>query len=135
SLYAWIFVIPGLILLCSMGTSNLQRVPTGLQNLLEAIVDGLNSFCKSIVGPKHYRDFVPYIGSVFIYIFALNLWGSVPGMQAATSTVSQTAALALCTFVLTHYAGFAYAGTNYLKHFAGEPLWLAPLMIPIHIIG
>ncbi|HVY62968.1 MAG TPA: F0F1 ATP synthase subunit A, partial [Planctomycetota bacterium] len=135
SLYAWIFVIPALILLCAMGTSKLQRVPTGLQNLLEAVVSGLNSFCKNIIGEAHYRDFVPYIGSVFIYIFALNVWGIVPGMQAATSTINQTAALALCTFVMTHYAGFGYAGMKYLAHFAGEPLWLAPLMIPIHIIG
>jgi F-type H+-transporting ATPase subunit a len=135
SLYAWVFVIPALILLCVMGTSKLERIPGGLQNLLEAIVSGLDSFCKSIIGEAHYRDFVPYIGSVFIYIFALNLWGIVPGMQAATSTVNQTAALAICTFCYTHYAGFGYAGAGYLKHFAGEPLWLAPLMIPIHIIG
>lgn len=135
SLYAWIFVIPALILICVMGTSNLQRVPSGLQNLLEAVVSGLNSFCRGIIGEAHYRDFVPFIGSAFIYIFALNAWGVIPGMQAATSTVSQTAALALCTFVMTHYAGFAYARFGYLKHFAGEPLWLAPLMFPIHIIG
>ncbi len=135
SLYAWIFVIPLLIVLCSMGTSNLQRVPSGLQNLFEAVVSGLNSFCRGIIGEAHYRDFVPYVGSAFVYIFALNAWGLIPGMQAATSTVNQTAALALCTFVMTQYAGFAYAGFGYLKHFAGEPLWLAPLMIPIHLIG
>jgi F-type H+-transporting ATPase subunit a len=135
SLYAWVFVIPALTLLCVLGTSKLERVPSGLQNLLEAVVSGLNSFVKSIVGEAHYRDFVPYIGSVFIYIFALNLWGSVPGMQAATSTINQTLALALCTFFMTHYAGFGYAGKKYLMHFVGEPLWLGPLMVPIHLIG
>lgn len=134
-LYAWVFVIPALILFCILSTSRIERVPTGLQNLVEAIVSGLNSFCKGIIGPAHYRAFVPYIGSVFVYIFALNAWGLIPGMQAATSTVNQTAALAVCTFFMTHYAGFKYAGLGYLKHFAGEPLWLAPLMIPIHIIG
>src|SRR5688572_1019092 len=93
SLYCWIFVIPGLTLLCAMGTSNLQRIPSGLQNFLEVVVEGLNSFCRGIIGEPYYKAFVTYIGSAFIFIFALNLWGLVPGMQAATSTVNQTAAL------------------------------------------
>ncbi len=136
SLYAWIFVIPALAILCLAGTSKLERVPGPLQNLLEAVVSALDSFCRGIIGEAHYRDFVAFIGSIFIYVFALNVWGVIPGMQSATSTVNQTVAIALCTFVLTHYAGFAYAGLKgYLKHFAGEPLWLAPLMIIIHIVG
>lgn len=135
-LYAWCVAIPLLTLLCLAGTSRLDvRNPGGLQNVLEAIVGGLNSFCRSLIGEHYYKDFVPYIGSVFIYIFVLNAIGLIPGMQAATSTVNQTAGFALMTFFYTHYAGFAYAGLGYLKHFAGEPLWLAPLMIPIHIIG
>ena len=44
-------------------------------------------------------------------------------------------ALALCTFAMTHYTGLRFGGMGYLKHFAGEPLWLAPLMIPIHLAG
>lgn len=136
SLYAWTFVIPGLALLCWAGTRRLERVPGPLQNVLEAVVWGLETFCRSIIGGPHWRDFVPYIGAIFIYIFALNVWGVVPGMQAATSTVNQTLALAACTFVMTHYAGFAYSGVRkYIMHFAGEPLWLAPLMFPIHVIG
>jgi F-type H+-transporting ATPase subunit a len=33
------------------------------------------------------------------------------------------------------YCGFRAHGIKYLKHFLGEPLWLAPLMLPIHVIG
>ena len=50
TLYAWFFVIPLLILLCVMGTSRRERVPGGLQNLLEAVVSGLESFSRSIIG-------------------------------------------------------------------------------------
>jgi F-type H+-transporting ATPase subunit a len=135
SLYAWVFVLPLLAILCWLGTSHMTRVPGRLQNVLELTVSGLSDFCKSIIGPEYADRFVNFIGGLFIYIFFMNLWGIVPGMQAATSTVNTTLALAACTFVMTHYAGFRYAGLGYLKHFAGEPLWLAPLMIPIHLIG
>lgn len=135
TLYGWIFVIPLLTIICWLGTKNMTRVPGRLQNFLEVIVLGLVSFCRSLIGEKYAMRFVTYIGAMFIFIVALNAWGLVPGMQAATSTVNTTAAFALCTFVMTHYAGFRYAGLAYLKHFAGEPLWLAPLMVPIHIIG
>jgi F-type H+-transporting ATPase subunit a len=134
-LYTWIFVIPGLALLSFLGTSKMERVPGPLQNLLEAAVGALQSFTRSLVSPPYDKVFFPYIGAVFIYIFAMNVWGVVPGMQAATSTVNTTAALAVCTFVLTHYAGFVYAGTGYLEHFVGEPRWLGPLMVPLHIVG
>ncbi len=135
SLYAWVFVIPGLAILCWLGTSRLTRVPGRLQNLLEWLVDALQRFCKNMIGEPYWRRFTPFVGSLFIYIFLVNAWGLIPGMQAATSTVNTTLALALCTFVMTHYAGFRCAGLGYLKHFAGEPLWLAPLMFPIHVIG
>jgi F-type H+-transporting ATPase subunit a len=135
-LYCWFVAIPIMIGLSVVGTAKLDvRNPGPLQNVLEASVAALTSFVKGLVGEHHYKDFVPYIGSVFIYIFVLNMVGLIPGMQAATSTVNTTAALAVCTFFYTHYAGFGYAGLGYLKHFAGEPLWLAPLMIPIHFIG
>jgi F-type H+-transporting ATPase subunit a len=135
SLYGWCFVMPLLVVLCWAGTSGMTRVPGRLQNVLELAVSSLESFCKSIIGEEYAPRFMPFIGSLFVYIFFLNLWGIVPGMQAATSTVNTTAALALCTFVMTHYAGLRYGGMAYLKHFAGEPLWLAPLMVPIHLIG
>jgi len=134
-LYAWFFVIPGLALLSFVGTAKLERVPGPLQNFLEMCVTALQGFVASLIPAPYAKVFFPFIGSVFIYIFALNILGVVPGMQAATSTINTTCALALCTFVMTHYAGFTYAGAGYLKHFVGEPAWLGPLMAPIHVIG
>lgn len=135
SLYAWVFVMPILTVLSWVGTSNMTRVPGRLQNVLEWAVGALTDFCKGMIGGKYYPKFVPYIGGVFIYILCLNIWGIVPGMQAATSTANTTAALALATFVTVQYAGLRYGGLGYLKHFAGEPVWLAPINVPIHVIG
>ncbi|GIW71956.1 MAG: hypothetical protein KatS3mg102_1498 [Planctomycetota bacterium] len=136
SLYGWLFVIPLIAVVCWLGTRRLERVPGGLQNLLEAVVELLDNFTRSVIRERFAGRFATFIGSLFIYITLLNFWGLIPGMQAPTSTISTTCALALCTFVVTHYAGFRYSGVlGYLKHFAGEPRWLAPLNVPIHLIG
>ncbi|RME76018.1 MAG: ATP synthase F0 subunit A, partial [Planctomycetota bacterium] len=136
SLYAWLFVIPIATLTCYFGTRRMQRVPTGVQNFLEAIVELLDNFVEGIIDKRFAWRFSTFIGSLFIYITLANMWGLIPGQQAATSVVSTTCALALCTFVATHWAGFRYSGpVGYFKHFCGEPIWLAPLNIPIHLIG
>ncbi len=134
-LYAWFIVIPGLAALVWVGTRRMEKVPGGLQNLLEGVVEALTSFCRNIIGERFGDRFAPFIGALFMYIFLVNVVGIIPGVQAATSNINQTVALALCTFVATQYAGFRYAGFGYVKHFAGEPLWLAPLMFPIHVVS
>ncbi|MBI3268996.1 MAG: F0F1 ATP synthase subunit A [Planctomycetes bacterium] len=115
-------------------TRNLQKVPTGLQNLGELIVESLRRFCTTIIGPQGL-DFLPLVGTLFLYIFSLNLLGLLPGFKSPTSNVNITFSLACVTFFCTHYYGWKYQGVGYLKHFLGEPLWLAPLMLPIHLIG
>ncbi len=136
SLYAWLFVIPVSCLVCYFGTRRMTRVPSGVQNFLEAVVGLLDDFTAGIIDRKYAWRFSTFIGSLFIYITVSNMWGLIPGQQAATSIVSTTCALALCTFVATHWAGLRYSGpVGYFKHFCGEPIWLAPLNIPIHLIG
>lgn len=136
TLYGWVFVVPLLLILAFLGTRDMQRVPTGLQNLLEGVVELLDRFSKGLIGDKHYMFFANYIGAMFIYIHISNVWGIIPGMAASTSVASTTAGLALCTFVVTHYAGVRFSGAGgYLRHFMGEPLWLGPLMVIVHIFG
>ena len=134
-LYGWVFVIPVVAILCWAGTRRMGRAPGLLQNLIEWTVETLDRFMRSLVGDELGRRFVPYLGALFIYIFFLNVWGVIPGMQAATSTANTTVALALCTFLTTQYAGVRYGGREYARHFAGKPAWLAPLMVPLHVIG
>ncbi|MBI5367178.1 MAG: F0F1 ATP synthase subunit A [Planctomycetes bacterium] len=127
-------VIPLLLLFVFLSTRRLEKIPTGLQNFAELLVELLSKFCTSLIGP-HGLAFLPLIGALFLYIFTMNMFGLIPGFKSPTSNVNVTCSLALVTFVATHYYGFRYQGMGYLKHFAGEPLWLAPLMFPIHIVG
>jgi F-type H+-transporting ATPase subunit a len=136
TLYGWVFVVPTLLVSAVLGTREMKRIPSGLQNVLESVVGLLDGFAKSIIGEKHYLYFANYVGAAFIFIHANNAFGMIPGMGSATSVASTTLALALCSFVVTHYAGVRFSGIKgYAMHFVGEPKALGPLMVPIHICG
>lgn len=117
-----------------IATRKLQKVPGGLQSLLEIIVDGLADFTKSQMGRVAER-FVPLIGTFFIYIFAMNMLGQVPLLHSPTSNLNTTIALTLIVFFVTQYQGIKNNGIfGYLKHMVGKPVWLAPLTFPLHIM-
>lgn len=122
--------------LAVLATRNLNvRQPSGKQNLAELIVSSLNNFVVGIIGPEGEK-FTPFIGTLFIYILAMNLIGLVPGLHSPTGNLSFTLALAIIVFIVYNYYGIRKVGSRkYLMHLAGEPLWLAPLMFPIHVIG
>lgn len=129
-------VIALLSLTSILGTRNLRRVPSGLQNVLEFAVSSLDGFVKNVMGPEHGSKYTPVIGTFFIFILAMNMIGIVPGLMSPTTNINTTVSLALIAFVLVQYYAISAVGLKkYLLHFAGEPIWLAPLMLPIHIIG
>ncbi len=124
-----------LVLFSRMVTRKLEKVPGKAQGLTESIVEGLSNFFYGVLG-EHAHRYVPLLGSLFLYILLMNYWAMIPGMGAATSKLSTTVGLAGIVFCVTHYEGCRAHGVGgYLKHFFGEPLWLAPLMFPIHVIG
>jgi F-type H+-transporting ATPase subunit a len=111
-----------------------KSAPTGVQNLFEVIVGGLENFVEEIMGPegKHYLSL---IGSLFLFILVCNLQGLIPGFDSPTANINTTLALALVAFTATHYIGIKRHGISYVKHFMG-PMWmLAPLMLPIELIS
>lgn len=139
-LHEWVPVIMSLlvgtilVLVSYLGMRRLEKVPHGSQALLEVIVQGLEDFLRGVMGSAAPK-FLPFIGTLFIYILIMNLWGLIPLMHSPTNKLNTTAALALVVFFNTHFQGAKKHGIiNYGKHFA-DPWWLAPLMVPIHIVG
>lgn len=131
--YAWL--IMGLLVLVGvMASKQVALVPAGAQNVMELFVGGLEEFMVEITGEEG-RAFFPYIGTAFIFILVCNLIGLIPGFFSPTANINTTLALALCTFVYTHYLGVKFHGVKYIKHFLGPIPWLAPLFFPIEIIG
>jgi F-type H+-transporting ATPase subunit a len=98
-------------------------------------VEGLENFTVSAIG-EDGRKYTPLIGTFFLYIAFQNLIGMVPGFLAPTSSLTTTIALGLCAIFSVHYLAIREIGFGaWAAHFMGEPKWLAPLMIPLHIVG
>jgi len=118
-----------------LATRRIQRTPRpGLQMVAEMACSWFTQLCRQIIGPKG-DQFVPFIGTLFIFILCMNWIGVVPGMLAPTANLNVTAGLAITVFFATQIYGFRTHGIGYLKHFADGPWWLWWLIIPIHVIG
>lgn len=116
-------------------TRGYQRKPGPFRNLLEMSVEGLRSMFRMLMGPEA-DPYLPYLGTLFIYIFVLNLIGLIPLGRSPTMALSTTLALGVTTFCVVQVSGIRVNGVRgYLKHFCGPVLYLAPLMFPIEILG
>jgi len=131
--HTWLVMM---ILLASalLFASGVKLFPKKGQNVFEIIIGGLEDFMVEITGSEG-RFFFPFIAAVFLFILVSNLIGLVPGFFSPTANLNTTLALALCTFVYTHIIGIKFHGVKYIKHFMGPIWWLAPLMLPIELIG
>lgn len=87
---------------------------------------------------EHTDTYLPYFLTLFFFLFTANLIGLVPFSASVTGNISVTAALAICTFVLVHFAGVREQGlVEYVKHICpgGLPWWLVPMIFCIEILG
>jgi len=130
-------VIVFLVVLSYLGTRKLADPPAAskLQIFWEWIYEALGNYFENIIGHGKGRDFLPLLGTFFLYILFMNMMIIFPGFSSPTARLGVTAALGVFAFFCVQYYGFKYNGAKYLMHFVGYPLWLAPLNIPIHIIG
>ena len=128
-------VILILVVLSILASRNIQKVPGGIQNFMEWVVEGLENFTVASIG-EDGRRFTPLIGTFFLYIACQNLIGLIPGMLSPTSSLNTTVALGLTAIVFVHYYALKEIGFKaWATHFMGEPRWLFPLMVPLHIVG
>ncbi len=104
------------------------------RNLFELLVESLGSMADQVIGHGS-KVYVPLLCTFFAFILASNLLGLVPGFSPPTSDFDITFALGVCSFLIFNYYGFKVQGMNYLKHFAGPMLALAPLIFTLEIIG
>ena len=138
-----IFAFLAAIFLC-IGATTIARkrkmVPGRLQSLAELLVEGLYNFFHSMLG-SNARKYTPFLGTLFIYILAMNWMGLVPFLKAPTSSATITVSLALIVFVYSQAIGLRRLGPwGWFYHLMGSPKsgveWgLVPLNLPIHLIG
>ncbi len=138
-LTSW-FVIGLLLITSVLATRNMQRVPQGLQNLMEYVFEFVRDIAKNQLGEKEYRPWLPFIGTLFLFIFVSNWSGAllpwhvieIPEgeLAAPTGDINTTVALALLTSLAYFYAGFKKRGLGYFAKYI-EP---TPILLPIAIL-
>jgi F-type H+-transporting ATPase subunit a len=138
-LTSW-FVISILVVASLAATRNIQRIPSGIQNLMEYALEFIRDLAKNQLGEKEYRPWVPFIGTLFLFIFVSNWSGALipwkliklPSgeLAAPTNDINTTVALALLTSLAYFYAGFSKRGLGYFKKYI-EP---TPILLPIAIL-
>ncbi|RNI32525.1 ATP synthase F0 subunit A [Rufibacter immobilis] len=110
------------------------RAPYGVQSFFEPIIIFIrDEIGKANIGPK-YERYMPYLLTIFFFIWFNNLLGLMPGGANLTGNIAVTLVLALLTLLITVFSG----NKSYWGHiFAtpGVPRWLAPIMIPVELIG
>jgi len=112
--------------------------PKGLQSFVEPIIIFVrDDLAKSSIGEKKYERFMPYLLTVFFFIWINNLLGLLPifpGGANVTGNIAITLTLAAITFIIT----LANGNAHYWRHiFAmpGVPPWVLILLTPIEILG
>jgi len=129
-----------LIVVAALGARSLERIPGPFQNGVEFVVESLDDFVTSILGP-HGRRLVPFLGTLFVFILTMNYAGLVPFLKSPTANLNTTLAMALCVFLYVQWTGIRSFGiVGYLDHLAGSPrdvvgFVLMPIMLPLHIVG
>jgi F-type H+-transporting ATPase subunit a len=117
-----------------------QLIPGRLQNLVEMLLESLYNLFYSVMG-KEAKKYTPFLGTLFMYIWFMNMIGLVPFFKSSTSSINTTAGLAITVFLYVQYTGIRRLGLwGYIHHLMGSPkdavTWaLAPINLPIHIVG
>lgn len=108
-----------------------SETPSRWQNLLEVLVAGMRDQIRQVSqqDPKRY---LPFIGTLFLFIATSNMLAVVPGFLPPTGSISTTAALALCVLIAVPLYGIMDRGAfGYLRTYV-QPTFL---MLPFNILG
>ena len=124
------------LMIVRMATSNLQVVPKGAQNLMEAYISGVLKMGSDVMGQEKARRYLPLVATIGLFVGIANLIGVIPGFEAPTAFLELPLTLALVVFVYYNFEGIRRNGViKYFKHFLGPVWWLYWLMFPIEIVS
>lgn len=135
-----ILAVVVLLLILWIGTRSLKLVPTRAQVLLEVVVEFVR---KGIVidtlGEKDGKRFMPILMTIFFLTLAMNLTGTIPGLQiASTGLIGQAIILAVVSYVTFIYAGINRHGVRFFKNamvLPGVPWPIQPVIIVLEFLS
>ena len=149
----WAFLVSGIgfiAVFLMLQPKRLQQVPSGFQNAVEAIFEGLLDFMDSIVGDrKQAKQFFPLVATIFLFILFSNWSGLLPGagtvgihgihnghemlipiLRSPSADLNMTAAIAIIAMCAVQFFGIAALG---LRGY-GSKFFIAPWKKP-YVIG
>ena len=134
------WVVFSLIAIVSfLGNRDLKETPNGFQNLTEYITEFIRDLAKTQIGEKEYLNWVPFLGTIFLFVFVSNWSGGLlpwrlielPSgeLAAPTNDINTTVALALLTSVAYFYAGLSKKGLAYFKRYVQPAAFFLPINV------
>ena len=149
SLHGQVFIVSWVViaillafsLLATSGLKNSWLIPeNGWQNFMESTVEFTQEIAKNQLGESFYRPWVPFVSTLFLFIFGCNWAGAIipwklvllpeGELAAPTNDINTTVALALLTSFMYFYAGLSKKGLGYFKRYI-QP---TPILLPINIL-
>jgi F-type H+-transporting ATPase subunit a len=135
---SWI-VIAIILAMAVLTTRDLKPIPEGGQNFIEYVLEFIRDIAKTQIGHE-YKTWVPYIGTMFLFIFVSNWSGAlIPWkiielphgeLGAPTNDINTTAGLALLTSAAYFYAGIGKRGLEYFTKYV-QP---TPILLPLNVL-
>jgi F-type H+-transporting ATPase subunit a len=135
---SWV-VLSMIAVLTFLANSNLKSTPDGLQNLTEYITEFVRDLAKTQIGEKEYLNWVPFLGTIFLFVFVSNWSGALipwrlielPNgeLAAPTNDINTTVSLALLTSIAYFYAGLRKKGLGYFKRYVQPAAFLLPINV------
>jgi F-type H+-transporting ATPase subunit a len=130
----WVVMAITLLAVALLSFTRSSIVLNKRYSLMELVVTTIGDMVTGILG-KNGRPWVPFIISVFMFIFFMNEIGFIPFPgKSPTSDINTTFALAITAFVLFQFAGIKNHGLGYYKHLLVRPLALGIPLLPLNII-
>jgi F-type H+-transporting ATPase subunit a len=134
------WVVLGIIAVLSfLGNRNLKAIPDGFQNFTELVTEFIRDLAKTQIGEADYLNFVPFIGTLFLFIFVSNWSGAllpwrlieIPNgeLAAPTNDINTTVSLALMTSFSYFFAGIRKKGLGYFKRYVSPAAFLLPINV------
>lgn len=136
---SWV-VLAIIATLSLLGNRDLKSIPDGFQNFTELVTEFIRDLAKTQIGEEDYLKWVPFLGTIFLFIFVSNWSGAllpyrlieIPNgeLAAPTNDINTTVALALLTSISYFYAGISKKGLGYFNRYV-EP---AAFLLPINVL-
>lgn len=108
--------------------------PGKIQHVLEIVYEFIHASTEEVVG-HHGVRYLPFFGTIFIFILFLNMAGLIPGLDSPTMYPMVPFGFAVATFLFYHFAGIREHGAGYIKQFLGPMLAIAPIVFAIEIVS